>query len=136
MTALLALDTLETKYAGLVARKEALHVQVAEAKNKRAWGKRAVLLDELREVEGDRRAVATLLKEARARHRGNAIVDDEYIATTAIDVTRDLKESARIVAGYIGDVHNVLLDWRGNPPATVAECIEQLADALGEQNAE
>jgi len=117
-----------------VARKEALHVQVAEAKNKRAWGLRATLLDELREVEGDRRAVATLLKEARARHRGTAIVDEEYIATTAIDITRDLKESARIVAGYIGDVHNVLLDWRSNPPATVAECIEQLADALGEQN--
>ena len=138
MNGTMSLEDILTKREELIRQQGGIQAQLSTLRlggsrrlSKSELAQREELAAQYQEVAGDITILNKLRREAHKARRGGEVGD--YISTTAIDVATDLKESTRILTGYIGDVHNLLIDWRADPPADVEACIAELADALGEQ---
>jgi hypothetical protein len=84
------------------------------------------------EFQETARDISMLNQLRRAAHTANSARNEEgYVESSAIGAATDLKDATKLVAGYIGDVHDLLRRWRAEPPESVQDCVDDLARALG-----
>jgi hypothetical protein len=133
----MSLEDVLTKREELIRRQGSIQAQLSNLKlggsrrlSKKELADRELLAAEFQTVSSDITILNKLKREASVGRREAS--NGEYISTTAIEVATDLKEATKLVTGYLGDVHNVLISWRNVPPENVATCISELAEALGE----
>jgi hypothetical protein len=133
----MSLEDIISKREELIRQQGAIQAQLSNLRlggsrrlSRQELAQRERLAAEYQEVASDITILNKLRREANHARRSQDA--DSYIETKAIDAATDLIDTCKLVTGYIGDIHNLLITWRDNPPATVAECVEALAATLGE----
>jgi hypothetical protein len=120
---------LKQRRAELAAEYQVLQNAAVEAKRDNDPAKREALTRQLLEAQAELTTIKVLQVQAVTRER--EALQPENLPTTQ-QALRAAKKAFGDLMGFVGDAGALLDEWREEPPASVADCIAQLAEVLGE----